>query len=32
MYMKTRIETMNSASMISDLFEIVNGFVEEREA
>lgn len=32
MYMKTRIETMNSASMISDLFEIVNGFVKKCEA
>ncbi|MDR6806381.1 hypothetical protein J2Y45_003573 [Dyadobacter sp. BE34] len=32
MYTKTRIETMNSASMISDLFEIVNGFVKQGEA
>lgn len=32
MYAKTRIETMNSASMISDLFEIVNGFVKQGEA
>ncbi len=31
MYTKTRIETMNSASMVSDLFEIVNGFVKQRE-
>ncbi|SEJ22044.1 hypothetical protein SAMN05216327_107166 [Dyadobacter sp. SG02] len=31
MYTKTRIETMNSASMISDLFEVVNGFVKQRE-
>lgn len=31
MYTKTRIETMNSASMISDLFEIVNGFVKQRK-
>lgn len=31
MYTKTRIETMNSASMISDLFEIVNDFVKQGE-
>jgi hypothetical protein len=31
MYAKTRIETMNSAAMISDLFEVVDGFVKQRE-
>ncbi len=32
MYTKTTIETMNRASMISDLFEKVNGFVKQRKA
>lgn len=32
MYTKTRIETMNSAAISSDLFEIVNGFVKQRKA
>lgn len=31
MYTKTRIETMNSAAMISDLFEKVDDFVKQRE-
>lgn len=32
MYTKTSIETMNSGSMISDLFEVVNSFVKKSEA
>jgi hypothetical protein len=32
MYAKTNIETMNSAAMVSDLFEVVDGFVKQHEA